>query len=49
MDVKDLAGGKLDEIKGEISWEIKLAANKQRDIGFKYQVQHQKNTYVNIE
>ena len=49
VDVKDLAGGKLDEIKGEISWEIKLAANKQKDIGFKYQVQHPKNTYVNIE
>lgn len=49
VEVKDLGNGKLNETKGEIKWELKIGAKKQKKLDFKYQVQHPKNTNVNIE
>lgn len=45
----ELSGGKLDEQTGEITWELELKPNEQKDLNLSYEVKYPKREKVILE
>ncbi|MBK6264025.1 mucoidy inhibitor MuiA family protein [Marivirga sp. S37H4] len=45
----DISGGKLEDKTGEISWELKLAPQKQQELKLQYEVKYPKNEQLILE
>lgn len=49
VTVDDISGGKLNEISGEIVWQLKLKANETKKLELRYTVKHDKDKPVVCE
>ena len=49
VSIDELSGGKRDEQTGQVTWQLQLQPNEQRELILQYKVKYPKNRKLTIE